>query len=762
MFAEVIIDISHENVDRVFEYEIPEEMNGAARVGAVVVVPFGRGDTKRSGCIVGLEEKPKYDPAKIKRILSVQEGITIESRLIALAAWMRTRYGGTMSDALKTVLPVKKEVREKTARTVTLAQDREAAAETLRELEARHYTAKARVLTVLLAQPSCSRDYTALLHETKVSAAVLQGMEAGGLLQVSSTRVLRNPVPVMELAPYTITLNEEQQKIADDIIRSYDAGERRPCLIHGVTGSGKTEIYMELIHAVISRGKKAVFLIPEIALTYQMVRRFYQRFGDRISILNSRMSAGERYDQYQRAREGTIDVMIGPRSALFTPFSQIGLIVMDEEQEGSYKSENPPRYHTRETAQKLAELSDALFVMGSATPSVEAYYAALSGRYRLYTLAERAGAGTFPKIWVEDLREELKAKNRSIFSRRLHALIDDRLAKQEQIMLFINRRGMAGFVSCRSCGYVLKCPHCDISMTSHRNGMLVCHYCGYTIPMPKTCPDCGSPYISAFGTGTQKVEMLTEKEWPGARILRMDLDTTSGKDGHAKILAAWANHEADILIGTQMIVKGHDFPNVTLVGILAADLSLFAGDYHAGERTFELLAQAAGRAGRGEKPGEVVIQTYHPDHYAVLAAQAHDYRRFYEEEITYRKSMGYPPAGSLLVILVTSEDEEAAAQTAKEAAALLQAKGASGEAGLRYTAGAGKKPQPALPLSGVSLIGPASPEIAKIADIYRQVMYLKCADYGKLIEAKDLTEGLGGHAKSPVRITFDFNPVNLI
>ena len=390
---------------------------------------------------------------------------------------------------------------------------------------------------------------------------------------------------------------------------------------------------MEMIARVIRDGKQAIVLIPEIALTYQTVMRFYKRFGERISILNSRMSNGERYDQMMRAKAGNIDVMIGPRSALFTPFPNLGLIVIDEEHEPTYKSEQIPRYHARETAIARAKLEGASVVLGSATPSLEAFYRShvgkkLSGtsmadgeyreffgggweeeQYELLTLKNRSQKQSLPEVHVVDLREELKKGNRSIISEKLHELMEERLEKKQQIMLFINRRGYAGFVSCRNCGHVVKCQHCDVSLTSHRGGKLVCHYCGHEEQDISVCPECGSKHIGGFRVGTQQIEDLIKKEFPSARVLRMDMDTTKEKDGHEKILEQFASEDADILVGTQMIVKGHDFPNVTLVGILAADMSLYADDYRAGERTFQLLTQAAGRAGRGSEKGEVVIQT---------------------------------------------------------------------------------------------------------------------------------------------------------
>ena len=374
-------------------------------------------------------------------------------------------------------------------------------------------------------------------------------------------------------------------------------------MIRGVTGSGKTEIYIELIDRVVKQGRQAVVLIPEIALTYQTVLRFYRKFGNRISVINSRLTHAQKHDQLEKARCGRVDIIIGPRSALFSPFPDLGIIIIDEEHEETYKNENMPRYHSREVAVQRAAMNGGFVVLGSATPSVSSYYKAEKGEYQLYHLEKRATGARLPKVEIVDLREEMQAGNRTIISQRLHDLITDRLEKQEQIILFLNRRGYSGFVSCRNCGKVLKCPHCDVSLKYHKNGTLMCHYCGYTTRMVKVCPECGSKYIGTFGTGTQKVEEAINRLYPQAKTLRMDYDTTRKKDGHQKILSAFADRQADILIGTQMIVKGHDFANVTLVGILAADMSLYSGDYLAAERTF-LLTQAAWTCRQRSERGE--------------------------------------------------------------------------------------------------------------------------------------------------------------
>ena len=545
--------------------------------------------------------------------------------------------------------------------------------------------------------------------------------------------------------------------IADDFCSEYDAGIRKTYLLHGITGSGKTEVYMEMIEHVLAKGKQVILLIPEIALTYQTVMRFYKRFGDRISIMNSRLSKGERFDQYMRAKQGDIDIMIGPRSALFAPFDKLGLIIIDEEHEGSYKSEMPPKYHAREVAIYRASLLGASVVLGSATPSLEAYKRAKDGEYKLYELKERISGAKLPRVYIVDLREELKKKNKSIFSEKLKELIIDRLNKKEQIMLFLNRRGFAGFVSCRSCGHVMKCPHCDVSLTYHYGRdkqKLVCHYCGYDEEMPNKCPSCGSPYIATFGTGTQKVEEMVKKEFPTARVLRMDMDTTAGKEGHEKILSAFANREADILVGTQMIVKGHDFGNVSLVGILAADLSLYANDYRAAEKTFQLLTQAAGRAGRSKDNGEVVIQTYNPEHYSVTTAAANDYEAFYDREIAFRTMMKYPPVSNILVAFLTSKNDEVVAKAAElfKAAVLdykIQMKSQIDTEDVQVT-------------EDLEIIGPVKANVAKVNDIYRYVLYMKHMDYNYLKNLKNFMEGFIDYSTifKGCSVQFDFNPMN--
>ena len=757
LYANIIIDISLEKLDRTFQYIVPEAMQGSLKPGVQVRVPFGRGGRAANGYVLELTPEAEYDPAKQKEIQSiVPESIDAPNRMLELAGWIRTNYGGTMNQALKTVLPIRQKRQEKEERTIVLSVPKEKAQEVLAEYKRKHNTAKARMLEALIDAGELS--YADARRKLSITLQTLRPMQEEGILKVVSDRVYRGTpiagfgrvdeyssgehagIPGTADRPDTAKrLNAVQRKIADDIIRNQKTGDHRPCLIHGVTGSGKTEVYLELIASAAAEGKPSIVMVPEIALTWQTVRRFTDRFGGHVGILHSRMSAGERFDQYERAQRGEITVMVGPRSALFTPFSEIGYIIIDEEHESSYKSENTPRYHVRETAIFRASQYDACVILGSATPSVESFRQAKAGAYHLYEMKERVGGRSMPQVYVEDMRRELKNGNRSILSDHLRELTAERLARGEQIMLFLNRRGMAGFVSCRSCGSVIKCPHCDVSLSLHRDDRMVCHYCGYEQPAARVCPSCGSKLIGGFRAGTQKIEAGIKSLFPDARILRMDADTTRKKGSYEAILSAMANREADILIGTQMIVKGHDFPYVTLVGILAADLSLNVPDYRASERTFQLLTQAAGRAGRGNSPGEVVIQTYQPDHYSIRAAREQDYEAFYEREMQFRSFLNYPPSWNMMVIHIAASEERDAQEMAKELSRMVR----------RYAE------------KDTQIIGPADAPIAKLRDIYRKVIYIKQAEYAQLVRVKDSLERQ--IKKNPLfkkgNIQFDFNPM---
>lgn len=738
-YANIIIDISHEKVDRPFQYRIPERLQDSLEEGMAVTVPFGAGNRERQGYVIGITQQAEYAPEKLKEIKDIRQGeLSIEADFIRLASWMRRQYGSTMITALKTVLPVRQKRKELEKKTVRLRLERPEASELLEEFDRKHRTARARLLRELMTAGELPQEL--ITGKLNVTVKTIREMEELGIVEIQRSRQYRNPVAEGKRQEERKELSRQQRRIADAVVGSLGTQNPGVHLLHGITGSGKTEVYLAVIEQVVAKGRQAIVLIPEIALTYQTVLRFYRRFGSRVSVMNSRLSQGERFDQFERARNAEIDVMIGPRSALFTPFRKLGLIVIDEEHETSYKSETMPKYHARETAIQIANMQKAGVLLGSATPSLESYYRARQGEYCLHRLTERLTGGTLPKVYTVDLREELKEGNRSIFSRKLQELIEERLAKKEQTMLFLNRRGYAGFVSCRSCGYVVKCPHCDVSLSEHlsehRDGRMRCHYCGYEEPKKQLCPQCGSRYLLGFKAGTQQIEELLRRQYPQAAVLRMDADTTRGKQDHEKILAAFANREADILVGTQMIVKGHDFPGVTLVGILAADLSLSAADYRASERTFQLLTQAAGRAGRGERPGEVVIQTYQPEHYAVIHAAGQDYEAFYEEEILYREMLNYPPTAHMMAVQIGARRQEEGETLAKELARL-----------------AGQEQ--------VALIGPAAANISRISDIYRFAIYVKHKDYDKLVAVKDRIEQYMNTIENRQEtVQFDFDPVN--
>ena len=729
-YANVIIDISHEKVDRPFQYRIPDSLKEKLAVGMCVQIPFGTGNRKRKGYVIEITGKNEYPEEKIKEIDGIiTDNLPAEADAIRLAAWMRQTYGSTMIAALKTVLPVKRAVKAVEKKKLRRSLSAEELTSLLGECMRKHQNAKVRVLQELLTEEEL--PYELVTGKLHVSAATLNSLVNQGAITIESESSYRNPVSLNVTAQSGPELSEEQCYIKEQILSDYDKNIRNTYLIHGITGSGKTLVYLALIEEMIKRGKQCIVLIPEIALTYQTLLRFYKRFGERVSVMNSSLSQGERFDQCERARKGEIDVMIGPRSALFVPFPSLGMIVIDEEHEGSYISENAPRYHARETAEYLASLKKASLVLGSATPSLEAYYKAKKGEYRLFTMKNRKNGGELANVRIVDLRQELRKGNRSIFSSDLQELIRDRLGKKQQIMLFLNRRGYAGFVSCRSCGYVMKCPHCDVSLSQHIGGKMVCHYCGYETVQPKRCPNCSSNYILGFKAGTQQIERQLYELFPGIRVLRMDGDTTKQKGSFEKILSAFAEGEADVLLGTQMIVKGHDFPNVTLVGVLAADLSLNDSDYRAGEKTFQLLTQAEGRAGRGTLPGEAIIQTYRPEHYSIQQAAKQDYEAFYEEEILYRELLEYPPAGHMLTILVVSKDEKRckglAVRLAKEAGAY------------------------------VHVIGPTPAAVSKVKDYYRYMIYLKSLKEEPIRQAKERLEALiNGFELKTENVIFDY------
>lgn len=783
MYAQVIIDANHAEVDRVFDYRVPAQWEEEVCVGLRVMVPFGQRNTKREGYVIALTETTEVPEGKIKGIVEIlDEGRPILTpSILELAKWMKKEYFCTLNQCLQAVMPAGIRTKsvwyaELTGQTSELSEkeqqmavvlEEQGGAVPLRELEQifgnrteyilrclqekkvvrlhqkttrstykkeKRYVSLTENEELLIAAKEKAEKDKRLAGQLRVLSAICPGESISVEELKEKAAVTDSPIhtllqkgvlveqrrqekrDVFQLEDYTPTQpfypTSEQAQALTLLREEEQKAQKRPVLLHGVTGSGKTEIYMQLIEHVIMAGKQAIVLVPEISLTPQIMERFISRFGKRVSVTHSRLSLGERLDQWRKARDGEISIIIGPRSALFMPFSNLGVIVMDECHESSYISDVTPKYHTREVARKLSELTGALLVMGSATPDIDSYHRAVTGEFLLLQLKERTKGSRLPEVFVTDMRKELENGNRSAFGLPLQQAIRENLEKGQQTMLFLNRRGYSTFVSCRKCGEALTCPSCNVSYTYHASDKaLVCHYCGKEVPVPKTCPSCGSHYIRYFGTGTQKIEEETRRLFPEASILRMDADTTTGKNGHARILELFGKGKADILIGTQMIAKGHDFPNVTLVGILAADLSLNLGTYQAAETCFQLITQAAGRAGRGELAGRVFIQTYQPENYAIRMAAAQDYEGFYQEEILLRQAMEYPPFSHIFSVLITGEMEQEVILAAQRLGAYMN----------HYAERA-----------GCTVVGPAPAPLPKFRGEFRWQIFAKGTDADRL------------------------------
>ena len=674
-YADIIIDISHEAIDRTFQYKIPENLISKVEIGKEVFIPFGNGNRKRKGYVIGISDMPHFDVEKIKEIIDISsKGIPIEEKLIKLAFHMKSKYGGTTINALNTVMPVKKIVKK---------------------------TKKA-----------------AILDKEK-----------------SQKEDLEKKQPVV--------LNQEQSNIINQIILSIKENPKEKILLHGITASGKTEIYIYIIKEMIKNKRQTILLIPEIGLIYQTLERLKIYFDNRISIISSKMSDGEKFREFTRVMNNEVDVIIGPRTALFAPFDNLGLIIVDEEHDNAYKSESTPKYHSRDIALVRGNIENAAVILASATPSVESYYKASKGEYKLFKLNNRVMDFSLGKTHVVDMRDELAKGNRSIISNKLYDLIKDRLEKKQQIILFLNRRGHSRFISCRKCGQVVKCPNCDVSLTKNNEGSLICNYCGYKKETVSSCSNCGSNMIGGFGAGTQKVEEEINKLFPDAVTLRMDKDTTVKKDSHEEILNRFLQKKADILVGTQMIVKGHDFNNVTLVGVILADITLFESDYLAGERTFDLLTQAAGRTGRSDIKGDVVIQTYQPDNYIIQAAANQSYEEFFEMEIGYRKLLKYPPVYEMMLVLLVSKNQEELIDFSKTLKNYIVEYFKEDKSSRVY--------------------GPSNANIYKINNNYRLVIYIKNKDIGRLIDIKECleTKYINNSDKQEINIYMDINPSNI-
>lgn len=657
-FVNVIIEISAKTLDRPFTYLVPKHLEKIVEIGSVVTIPFGHSNREMKGFVIAFPNEIQFGAEKLKSILRINESVSVESDLIKLAYWMHRRYTSSMQAVLKSMIPSSQDLNKKYLNKIIRNISIDNLKDLLAEPKNQKIGTKKNTLEALLMQEEMLERE--LIKKTGVTKAILKGLEKKGVIRIEKTETFRNPFKANGLIKTDkITPNYLQQKAIYNITNFLNNGKNEVFLLHGITGSGKTEVYMQVIEQVLQLGKQAIVLIPEIGLTPQTVGRFLERFGDIVGVQHSKLSMGEKYDQWRKAKEGKISIMVGPRSAIFAPFENIGIIIIDEEHEATYKSDLPPKYHAREVAIKRASMANCPIVLGSATPLVESYYKALEGKYKLLELNEKAIKDAKLVVSIVDMRNELVEGNKSMLSVELKANIEAALSRKEQIILFLNRRGYSSFVSCRKCGYVVKCPSCDITLTYHSNNdKMICHYCGRMENKVYKCPKCHSKYIKEFGIGTQKVENFIKSEFKDAKTLRMDFDTTSRKNESERILQQFDNKEADILIGTQMVAKGHHFENVTVVGVIAADLSLYANDFRACERTFQLITQVTGRTGRGSKTGKAVIQTYSPEHYSIQCAKDQDYKKFYNNEIKFRKMMGYPPFSNIATIILSSDDEE--------------------------------------------------------------------------------------------------------
>ncbi|MBR3888126.1 MAG: primosomal protein N' [Clostridia bacterium] len=724
MIAEVIVNSTANELDKTFDYNIPEGLN--VELGMRVLVPFANRKVFEVGYVVGLKETSEF---RCKSIVKIVDQIFDDERL-NLAQWISKKYFCNLAESIRLLVPPGtstnlNRVKEKTEKVVHLNLDAD-----FSKIKSEK---QKKVIDFLIDNISAPK--VVLKELTDASDAIIKTLEKNGYIRLTDEIVFRNPFACKDISCSSkLKLTEEQEKV----IKNIALNKFEKYLIHGVTGSGKTEIYLQLIEDVLKSGKSAVVLVPEISLTPQITDRFLARFGKIVAILHSGLSVGERYDEWHKINSGEAKIVIGARSAIFAPIKNVGIIIIDEEHDSSYKSDNLVKYDAKEVAERIAYVNNVPIIFGSATPSINTYYNALNGNTKLLTLEKRISKSGLPNIEIIDMRDELATGNKTVFSRKLYRAMKDAISKKEQIMLFLNRRGYSTFIMCRDCGHVVKCEECDVSMTYHsEENKLICHYCGKTKEVMNVCPMCTSKNIRYFGTGTQKIEAEIKKYFPEASVIRMDVDTTRVKNGHEKIINKFRDEKIDILLGTQMIAKGHDFSNVTLVGILAADSSMNIGDYRANEKTYQLLTQMAGRAGRGEKKGTAIVQTYMPDEFCIQCVKKQDFTEFYKNEINVREKLNYPPFYDIIVSVISGSDEE---KVKNEAMALYQ-----------------------LFAENFTPYSPVPAPISKISNEYRWRILIKDNLGDEKIEL--LRETIKKYRKiqnAELKVTIDVNPNNML
>jgi primosomal protein N' (replication factor Y) (superfamily II helicase) len=730
-YAGIIVNNESVQVDKIFTYKIPKNLINKLRVGHRVKVPFGRSNKNIDGFVLELYETCR-DVKGIKSIIGICDDFTVlRKEDVKLINIMREKYLCTYLECIKVIIPtgITKGIKNKIKEVICLGEN----------LDDKFNKEPYITIYKIVEKNNGVYSKTEISNKFTVSLSSINTMIKHGFLRKSQEIIER--FDNRSYSSYAEKkLNKEQETVVNSILNS----KKNIFLIHGVTGSGKTEVYMNMVQHMINKNKECIILVPEISLTPQMVERFKGRFGNDIAVFHSRLSDGERYDEWLRVKNKKVKVAIGARSAIFLPFDNLGLIIIDEEHESSYKSDSDPKYNAREIGELKCNIENCKLVLGSATPSVETYYRCMNGEIELLTLEKRADGAKLPFIKIVDMREELLKNNKSIFSRDLYNGINKALSNKEQIILFLNRRGFSTFISCRKCGYVFQCDNCDISLTYHSSGnYLSCHYCGRRYPIKKVCPKCGSRYVKHFGIGTEKIEEEIKYSFPEAKVLRMDFDTTRKKNSYEYIYNTFKNGEADILVGTQMITKGLDFKNVTLVGVIAADLSLNLPDFRAGEKTFQLITQVAGRAGRGKKAGNVIVQTYNPDNYSIKYSSLNDYKNFFKEEIGLRYNMNYPPFSKILSINISSKNEELLIKSIQKIGIILKNKLENN--------------------NKISILGPSPCILSKIKEYYRwQILVKGELDIDLADNIKNIVYTSLQNSYSDIRISLDINPNNLL
>ena len=750
MVAEIILNSNAKELNRVFDYNIPETMVYKAMVGSRVFVQFGNRKQLEEGFIIGIKESSEFKLKSIEKIVN-ENGLTEEK--VELAKWMARRYFCNISECIKLMLPpgtttkiIENRIKEKNENFVTII-DEEVVESDIEEDKFKS-AKQVRILKFLL--DNGETNLADLLLFTDTTRDAVKALEKKNYITIEKKHVERNPFfHKVERQSKKLEFTEEQQNAYNEISDKMDKNKYEEYLIYGVTGSGKTEIYLQLIEKALNNNKTSIMLVPEISLTPQTVDRFIARFGEEnIAVLHSKLSIGERFDQWNKIKSGQAKIVIGARSAIFAPVQNLGIIIIDEEHDSSYKSESTPRYNAKDVARYLCYESNIPLVLGSATPDTGSLYRTMKKQSVLLRLNKRANNAKLPEIEVVDLREELSKKNKSMLSEKLQESIKENLENKKQTILFLNRRGFSTFVMCRDCGYTAKCKNCDITLTYHKStNKLKCHYCGYETKVITKCPKCGSENIRYFGTGTQKLESEINTLFPEAKTIRMDVDTVTKKNSHEKILTDFKENKADILIGTQMVVKGHHFPNVTLVGVFAADGSLNMNDYRANEITFQILTQVAGRAGRGEEAGKVIIQTYNPDSFTIECVKQQNEEMFYNTEMRLRKQLKYPPFCDIIVIGVSSKDEQITMKVAQSLHKYLKDRVENENIGIML--------YKALPAP-----------IDKIKNKYRWRILIKCKFGEDIIDLMNNTMDKAQTIKycknGDANISIDVNPTNMI